>query len=88
MWSKKKAHRRFDALTYRILIFRIAAGFGTLRLQVAGFHRAIPSTTLDKAYIEFRYTLQDFWEFVKTFLSLSSKCSYFRYGLFLFKLVK
>ena len=29
-----------------------AAGIGTLRTaQVAGFHRACPSTTLDKAYI-------------------------------------
>ena len=26
-----------------------AAGFGTLLSQVAGFHRAVPSTTLDKA---------------------------------------
>ena len=30
------------------LIFRITAGFGTLQTQVAGLHRAVPSTTLDK----------------------------------------
>ena len=30
------------------LIFRITAGFGTLQMQVAGLHRAVPSTTLDK----------------------------------------
>ena len=33
------------------LIFRITAGFGTLQhLQVAGLHRAVPSTTLDKVF--------------------------------------
>ena len=33
------------------LIFRITAGFGTLRhSQVAGLHRAVPSTTLDKVF--------------------------------------
>ena len=32
------------------LIFRLTAGFGTLHLQVAGLHRAVPSTTLDKVY--------------------------------------
>jgi len=30
-----------------------AAGFGTLNKQVAGFHRAVPSTTLDKANMQF-----------------------------------
>ncbi len=30
-----------------------AAGFGTLTNQVAGLHRAVPSTTLDKAYMQF-----------------------------------
>ena len=30
----------------------VAAGFGTLTKQVAGFHRAVPSTTLDKAYMQ------------------------------------
>ena len=28
-----------------------ADGFGTLTKQVAGFHRAVPSTTLDKANV-------------------------------------
>ena len=32
------------------LISRLAAGFGTLQTQVAGLHRASPSTTLYKAY--------------------------------------
>jgi len=30
--------------------FDFFAGFGTLQMQVAGFHRAVPSATLDKAY--------------------------------------
>ena len=30
-----------------------AAGFGTTLSQVAGFHRAVPSTTLDKACMQF-----------------------------------
>jgi len=38
---------------YRILIFRLAAGFGTTLSQVAGFHRAVPSTALDKACMQF-----------------------------------
>ena len=29
-----------------------AAGFGTTLSQVAGFHRAVPSTTLDKACMQ------------------------------------
>ena len=33
------------------LIFRLTAGFGTLRSpQVAGLHRAVPSTALDKVF--------------------------------------
>ena len=36
-------------LISKSLIFRITAGFGTLHTQVAGLHRAVPSTTLDKA---------------------------------------
>ena len=34
-----------------------ADGFGTLNKQVAGFHRAVPSTTLDKASMQFDYIL-------------------------------
>ena len=30
----------------------VAAGFGTLINQVAGFHRAVPSTALDKACMQ------------------------------------
>ena len=33
----------------------VAAGFGTLIIQVAGFHRAVPSTTLDKACMQFAF---------------------------------
>ena len=36
----------------------VAAGFSTLPKQVAGFHRAVPSTTLDKAYMQFQFILQ------------------------------
>jgi len=32
--------------------FVFAAGFGTTLSQVAGFHRAVPSTALDKAYMQ------------------------------------
>ena len=35
----------------------VAAGFGTLTKQVAGFHRAVPSTTLDKACMQFQFIL-------------------------------
>ncbi len=35
----------------------VAAGFGTTLLQVAGFHRAVPSTTLDKASMQFLFIL-------------------------------
>ena len=38
----------------------VAAGFGTTLTQVAGFHRAVPSTTLDKAYMQFDHILSYF----------------------------
>ena len=37
-----------------------AAGFGTTLSQVAGFHRAVPSTTLDKACMQFQYIIAGF----------------------------
>ena len=37
----------------------VAAGFSTLIKQVAGFHRAVPSTALDKAYMQFAFILQE-----------------------------
>ena len=40
----------------------VAAGFGTLKIQVAGFHRAVPSTALDKASMQFVYILLIFSE--------------------------
>ena len=49
----------------------VAAGFGTTLSQVAGFHRAVPSTTLDKASMQFQFILlifsrksTVFWRFV------------------------
>jgi len=47
----------------------VAAGFGTLIIQVAGFHRAVPSTTLDKACMQFQYILPVFTG-MSTFFSL------------------
>ena len=38
----------------------VAAGFGTTHSQVAGFHRAVPSTTLDKACMQFQSILPVF----------------------------
>ena len=38
---------------YRILISRLPPDLAPRILQVAGFHRAVPSTALDKAYMQF-----------------------------------
>ena len=38
-----------------------AAGFGTLLTQVAGFHRAVPSTALDKACMQFSCLFYTFY---------------------------
>jgi len=35
----------------------VTAGFGTLLSQVAGLHRAVPSTTLDKVFSFYVLTL-------------------------------
>ena len=54
-----------------------AAGFGTTQsLQVAGFHRAVPSTTLDKACMQFVIILSIFPQ------KSSSFFDYFQYFLF------
>ena len=45
----------------------VAVGFGTLYKQVAGFHRADPSTALDKAVCNFLIYSTDFIRKVKTF---------------------
>ena len=51
------------------LIFRITAGFGTLRIaQVAGFHRAVPSTALDKVF-NCVSMIDRFCPFVNSFLA-------------------
>jgi len=50
-----------------------AAGFGTLpdrSLQVAGFHRAVPSTALDKACMQLLDDYSRILSFVKSYLSL------------------
>ena len=49
-----------------------AAGFGTLNKQVAGFHRAVPSTALDKAVCNFLIYCIYFSGKVKTFFDFSS----------------
>ena len=51
--NNKKSHT--DGLDVRVSNphLSFAAGFGTLNKQVAGFHRAVPSTTLDKAVCNF-----------------------------------
>ena len=46
----------------------VAAGFGTTHKQVAGFHRAVPSTTLDKACMHFLLYSTRILENVNTFL--------------------
>ena len=51
----------------------VAAGFGTLTKQVAGFHRAVPSTTLDKAYMQLRKYFTANSRIVKYFDELFSK---------------
>ena len=48
----------------------VAAGFGTLFTQVAGFHRAVPSTALDKASMQFVYILLTFSEKSRFFVLL------------------
>jgi len=42
--------RRGENIQRISLIFRFTAGFGTLHTQVAGLHRAVPSTALDKVF--------------------------------------
>ncbi len=53
----------------------VAAGFGTTLSQVAGFHRAVPSTALDKACMQFAYILSKIFR-------LSSAISMFFANLF------
>ena len=43
-----------------------AAGFGTTFSQVAGFHRAVPSTTLDKACMQLFVDYNRIFPFVKS----------------------
>ena len=56
-FHKKIAHT--DGLDVRSIESSslVAAGFGTTLSQVAGFHRAVPSTTLDKACMQFDHIL-------------------------------
>ena len=50
-----------------------AAGFGTLNKQVAGFHRAVPSTALDKAVCNFLIYCIHFFLKVNTFFDFLFK---------------
>ena len=51
----------------------VAAGFCTLYKQVAGFHRAVPSTTLDKACMQFSGNIvSSHFLFVKSIVHNSS----------------
>ena len=48
--TKAPPDRRVENIQRISLIFRFTAGFGTLHTQVAGLHRAVPSTALDKVF--------------------------------------
>ena len=52
----------------------VAAGFGTTLPQVAGFHRAVPSTTLDKACMQFLFILLEFPKMSTLFSVSPRKC--------------
>ena len=65
----------------------VAAGFGTTFSQVAGFHWAVPSTTLDKACMQFQYILPVFHRMSTCFSVFSHKSSQIPCRLFLAKLV-
>jgi len=65
----------------------VAAGFGTLTEQVAGFHRAVPSTTLDKASMQFQSILLENANLSIVFCAFSQKSSQFQYRHFFQKLV-
>ena len=58
----------------------VAAGFGTTLTQVAGFHRAVPSTALDKAYMHFDHILSYFSHLSTPF------CLFFQNNLFIIRL--
>ena len=60
----------------------VAAGFGTLNKQVAGFHRAVPSTALDKASMQFSFILLVFSGKSIFFWELKEKNSQFPPRLF------
>ena len=65
----------------------VAAGFGTTLSQVAGFHRAVPSTTLDKAYMQFAYILQESFKKSSIFSRFYKKYSQFRHRHFQEKVI-
>jgi len=73
-WFKiKTAHRRFDVRLYRILIFRLCRRIWHLNFhQVAGFHRAVPSTALDKACMQLLGDYINFFRFVNRICLFSS----------------
>ena len=66
----------------------VAAGFGTTLSQVAGFHRAVPSTTLDKACMQFGYIVLEFCKMSTVFFGFPRNNSQFRCRHFVLKLIK
>ena len=58
--TNKKPHTEDPMCVVSNPHLSFAAGFSTLNEQVAGFHRAVPSTTLDKANMQFGYIVIDF----------------------------
>ena len=70
MHSEERTHKKPHTVGLDVRIsnphLSFAAGFSTTHnLQVAGFHRAVPSTTLDKACMQFVVYFIDFSRIVK-----------------------
>ncbi|EDN01325.1 hypothetical protein BACCAP_00893 [Pseudoflavonifractor capillosus ATCC 29799] len=72
IWNEKALRRPAERMeSVPSSSFDSLAGFGTLRnAQVAGFHRAVPSTALDKAYSLLR----------KVFYQIFSLCQQFSWA--------
>jgi len=50
VYQQKTPCRTAGRKTSKLASSFVTAGFGTLHTQVAGFHRAVPSTALDKVF--------------------------------------
>jgi hypothetical protein len=73
--NKKPHTERSDVRSIESSSF-VAAGFGTTLSQVAGFHRAVPSTTLDKACMQFDHILSYFLQKSTPFVYFIEKFVY------------